>query len=148
MSVLSISPLESVLLCMCILYIVVPMPTPSFMIPLINNNVGLAVSILVALYMLLNFSPILAVVVVFSIYTLLDRTSKTFNIMNTPTKTIPAKSEKKKVTKMKKSGQTTKEKTLEEQIVDKMAPVGQSPVSEKVSSTFKPLNDKVKASMY
>ena len=41
------------------------------------------------------------------------------------------------------------EKTLEEQIVDVMAPVGQSPNQEEfIDTNFKPVNSNVKASMF
>jgi hypothetical protein len=150
MSFLNMSPLEAVFLVLFSIYIVAPVPIPAYMIPVVNNNVALAVLIIFALFMLLNTNPILGVVSVFAVYCLIERVSKSFNILNKPTQTIPANPEKKKANKMKKMNTVTKPaqaNSLEEELINKMAPIGKSPAKSPVQSTFKPVSH-VRASKY
>ena len=136
----SISPLEVVLFVIFILYLVFPVPTPIGLKPLINTNIGMAMVIIMTLYLLLYTTPILGIVAVFAGYELLRRSSSGKQRVSF-IKTTPSQYKKdKELTKMN----PPKQLSLEEEIINENAPVGRSAFPDTyLESAFKPVNDKV-----
>ena len=132
------STIELSLLVVFIIYIILPIDTPTFLSGAIENPITLVVMFGITVYLFLYSNPILAILYIFVAYELLRRSSKPTVIkavQHTPTQ----------VTKDKEMKQMNPKKadTLEEEIVEKMAPVGKSDVSVYVSSTYKPTAEKL-----
>lgn len=141
----SFNQLEMSLLVIFILYVVLPIQTPDFLAGVIDSPLGMLTIFIVTLYLFFNANPILAIVYVFVAYELLRRSSKKTGkvaiLEYTPSQ---AKKDTQLVEMNAKKGES-----LEEEIVQKMAPVGHSDPSIFTSSSFKPVADKVgSASMY
>jgi predicted membrane protein len=141
----SFSQLEILLLVIFILYIVLPIQTPDFLAGAINSSLGMLFIFIVTVYLFFHVNPIFAVVYIFVAYELLRRSgNKVGNVtllQYTPTQA-------KKDAELKAMN-PAKAETLEEQIVQKMAPIGHSDPSVFTSSSYKPIADNIKnASMY
>lgn len=141
-SIQKVSPLEVVLFVLFLLYLIFPIPTPAFMIPYINTNISLGVVIILTLYMLFYTTPILGVLTVFVAYELLRRSSnglvraKVPMVRHTPT-------QPKKDREMRAMN-PQKEVSLEESIINEMAPVGKNAAAGAYMETsFKPIHDKI-----
>ena len=136
----SISPLEILLFVLFVVYIVFSIPTPFFLIPLLDSPLGLAFVILTTLYLFLYTTPILGILSIFVAYEMLRRSSKvtgTTPIMKyTPTQV-------KKDKYMKEMNPPTHVLTLEEEIVKEMAPLGKSDPSTYIDTSYKPIADKL-----
>jgi len=138
----SFSPLEIVLLVIFILYIVLPIQTPRFLSVMIDSSLGMLSIFIVTIYLFFHVNPILAVVYIFVAYELLRRSAnKGGNGNVTLFQYTP--SQAKKDAELKEMNPPQPE-TLEEQIVQKMAPIGYSDPSIFTSSTFKPVADNIK----
>jgi len=135
----NMSQLEKVLGALFVLFIVLPVEVPSIIANLVDNTLGMVGLFILGVYMYLHVSPVLAVLFVFVAYELLRRccktTGKAIIMKHTPTQA-------KKDEKMKKMNPPKKE-TLEEQVVDQMAPIGKSEIASYVSTTFKPVAEDV-----
>ena len=133
------SPIEMALFIIFVIYLVFPIQTPMFLAPSIESPLGMGVIFVVTLSLFLYANPILAILYIFVAYELLRRSSqipgKIHIAEHTPT-------EVKKTAEMKAMNPPVKE-TLEEQIVDKMAPVGKSDPSIYTASSFKPVAESV-----
>ena len=141
----SLTQLEMVLLIVFIVYIVLPIQTPNFIAGSVDSPLGMLVIFIVTVYLFFNVNPIVAVVYVFVAYELIRRSSNKpgrVNIVNyTPSQTIK-NAEMKEMNPPKKS-------TLEEEVVEKMAPIGHSDISVYTNSSFKPIAENVgTASVY
>lgn len=146
---LNLNPIEIIFLVIIAVFVLFPIPLPSQIFPLVNSNLGLAMLVLLALYLLLNTTPLIGVFSVFAIYVFMTRCSSGINFMNTPSNTLTKSENVKKTNNMKKLNKPGNEKTLEEQMVDVMAPVGQSPTQDEfIDTSFKPVNSNVNASMF
>lgn len=139
----SLSQLEIVLLVFFILYLVLPIQTPDFLSGVIDSPLGMLSIFAITVYLFFYTSPILAVVYVFVAYELLRRSAQLSHrqtiIQYTP-------SQPKKDAQMRAMNPPKKE-TLEEELVDSMAPIGHSDTSVYTTSSFKPVADKVNASL-
>jgi hypothetical protein len=94
----------------------------------------------VTVFLFLNANPVLAVVYILVGYELLRRSSKKTGRV-TLMKYTPTQA--KKDMEMKAMN-PVQEKTLEEEIVGSMAPIGRSDPNVYVDTTFKPVADKIK----
>jgi len=140
-SIHSVSPLEVVLFAVFVLYLIFPVPTPSFLMEYINNNVSIAMIIILTLYMLFYTTPVLAILTVFVAYELLRRSN---NVMVTKGLLRHTPSQWKKDAEMREMNPPLVT-TLEEEVIRNMAPVGKSESALNVSNTysFKPARDKI-----
>ena len=129
------SQLEAILAIMFALFVVLPIDMPDILAGMIDSTIGLVGLFALTVYMFFNMSPVLAVLFIFVAYELLRRSSnktgKAIIMQHTP-------SQEKKDAKMKKMNPVKKE-TLEEELVDKMAPVGRSDIASYVSTSFSPV---------
>jgi MFS superfamily sulfate permease-like transporter len=135
----SFNNLELILLSCFVIYIVFPISTPSFLAGFIESSLGMLLLFLVTIFLFFYTNPILGVIFVFVAYELLRRSShligKAAIIQHTP-------SQLKKDIEMS-SMNPPKRETLEEEMVEKMAPVGKSELSIYTPSSFKPVAESV-----
>ena len=131
---LSASPLEVVVFVLFVAYLVFQPSTPPILTPFIDNIAGTVVVISIALYMFLYMHPILGVLGIFVAYELIRRTSTKTIAMVQYTPDQP-----KKDLEMKRMN-PPKEKTLEETMVAKMAPIGNGGI---IIGDFSPISDNV-----
>lgn len=130
--------LEYVLIALFVLFLVLQIQVPSFLAELIDTPVGIAVVIIAALYMFLYTNPILGVLSLIVAYELLRRSSKKTG-RYALTQFVPTQSTRD--TEMRAMN-PSKETTLEEEVVAKMAPIGVSNQSGGVIETpFRPVSE-------
>jgi len=135
----SFNNLELILLGCFIVYIILPITPPPFLSSFINSSLGMLFLFSIAIFLFFYTNPILGVVFVFVAYELLRRSTLvggSIDIMQyTPTQF-------KKDAEMVRMNPPKKE-TLEEEIVEKMAPIGKSDISVYTMSSFKPVAENV-----
>lgn len=141
----SLSKLELSLLVIFILYIIFPIDTPEFLADMIDSSLGMLTIFIVTIYLFFNVNPIIGIVYIFVAYELLrrssDRTGRVVITQHTPTQA-------KKDAEMKAMNPPRVE-TLEEEIINEMAPIGHSDPSSYIDTVFKPVADKLEsASLY
>jgi hypothetical protein len=131
-----LSTVEIVVAIIFILYIVLPVQTPSAMVPVIHSPLGLIVICMIILYLFIFCNPILAVLYLGVAYLLLRRqpaVRKSDKPPTVPTIPIPQNSHM----PQQQQQQQQQRRTLEEDVVANMAPVGQN--SGIVNTSFKPV---------
>lgn len=141
----TLTQVEIIALAVFVLYIVFPIENPQFISNMVDTPLGMVGVLAVTLYLFFNANPLVAILYVFVAYELLRRSSKQTGKAaiqeHTPTQ---AKKDK----KMEKMNPAKKE-TLEEEVVEKMAPIGHSDPVVFSESAFKPVAEDVgTASMY
>ena len=114
-----------------LIYIVASVPTPEFLAEMINTSVGTAVVVVLALSMLGCCNPIVAVLGLVAAYELVKRSGRAALLAT-------ARSEVTKLAQMERYNEFPK--TLEEEMVEKMAPLVKHPPAP--GANYKPvLND-------
>jgi len=128
---------EIILFVLFILYVVFEIPTPELIASYVDTPVGMIVVLFLCLYSFMFFHPLLGIVALFVGYELVRRSAKVNNrvpmILYTPTQA-------KKDAEMA-AMQPPKEKTLEEEMVEQMAPIGKSSMITYTVSDYKPIAD-------
>ena len=141
----TLSQVEMIALAVFVLYIVFPIENPSFISNMVDTPLGMVGVLAVTLYLFFNANPLVAILYVFVAYELVRRSAKQTGKAAIQEHTP---SQMKKDVKMQKMNPVKKE-TLEEEIVDKMAPIGHSDPVVFSESAFKPVAEDVgTASMY
>jgi len=147
----SVKTSEALVFAIFVMYLVLPISTPSWMSPYIESPLGLVAIFCITVSLFLYSHPVLAVLYIFVAYTLLRRSavvhSKTSYIQytNTPEeRAIEIKQEIADGTPPYEEPRTAdvsaeQPVTLEEQIVMEKAPIGHSETTIFVQSTFKPV---------
>jgi hypothetical protein len=135
----SFNTLELILLGCFIVYVILPISTPSFLAGFINSSLGMLLLFLVAIFLFFYTNPILGVVFIFVAYEIIRRSSQ---IVGTAEIMQYTPSQAKKNIEMAKMN-PPKSESLEEEIVAKMAPIGHSDISIYTPSTFKPVAESV-----
>lgn len=128
------SPLEILLFVLFVAYLVFQPDTPKMLTPLVDNIFGTIVIIAIALYLFLYQHPVLGILSIFVAYELIRRTSVKTVAMLQYTPEQPAKDAE--MIRMN----PPREKTLEETMVDKMAPIGDGGV---ILSDFSPVSENI-----
>ena len=134
----SFSMIELTLLIIFVIYLVLPIETPSFLVSSVNSPITMVVIFAVTVYLFLYANPILAILYIFVAYELLRRSSA-----YQPIKMMQYTPTQEKKNKDLRAMNPAQEKTLEEEVVDKMAPVGKSDASVYLPSTYKPVAEKL-----
>lgn len=138
----SIPSLEIVLFGLFVLYIIFPISTPMWLIPMLNSSFGLAVVFFFTMYLLLYTTPILGFLSIFVAYELLRRSASIpSGIVSIPTNPAPI-SQSRKNAELRRMNPRV-EKSLEEQVIDNMAPVGKGNPVTFMESEFKPVTSKI-----
>jgi hypothetical protein len=139
----SVSLIELVVSLVLILYVILPVATPSFLAPYIESPLGMIVLFGTAVALFVNAHILLAVLFVGVAYVLLRRTAVT----NSPVvvKHVPLMEEKEEheFNEEEVAGpivHSSSNETLEEEVVAAMAPVGRSNVYPVIfDTTFRPI---------
>ena len=141
----SVTNVETAIIVMFILYLALPVELPDMLANLVDSPMGTIGIFVLSVYLFFNANPLIAVLFVLVAYELFRRSSnatgKAAMIKYTPTQA-------RKDEKMKKMN-PVKTVSLEEEVVEQMAPVGKSDISVFTVSTFKPIAENVgSASMF
>jgi hypothetical protein len=141
--------LDIILLALFVIYIVFPVQSPQWLVPLIDSPFGMLVMFVVTLSLFVYRSPILGVLYIFVAYELLRRNHhsapsspdlpSTEYVVNREPKAIPTQAEKNAELQTLNPLQSG---TLEEEIVAKETPVGVSQLPIGMETSFHPANDK------
>jgi len=133
----SISPFEIVLFIAFILYIVIPVQLPDLIRQYADGPISMIILFGIVVYLFLYTNPALGILGIFVAYELLRRSADPIGraayIQYTPT-------EIKREADLKEMN-PPKPPTLEEEVVDKMAPIGHSDPASFVDTEFKPIAD-------
>ena len=145
-----LTTVEIVVAVIFILYIVLPIQTPSAMVPVIHSNLGLIVIFMIVLYLFIFGNPILAVLYLGVAYLLMRRQPAASSVGRAPLSKTMSKSDKpptvpnipipenSHMPKTPVTQQPARGRTLEEDVVANMAPVGRNSGIVNTSS-FKPV---------
>jgi hypothetical protein len=135
----SFSQLELSLLVIFVLYLVLPIQTPSFLAGSVDSSIGIVTMFAITIYLFFYSNPILAIIYIFVAYELLRRSSsftgRVAMIQYTPT-------QQKKDTQMTKMNPVPSD-ILEVDVISQMAPIGKSDPIQFLSSSYKPIVESV-----
>lgn len=140
-ALLKMSIFEMILFVGFVLYIVLPIRTPGFLAPYIDSIFGMIVLFCITVSLFVYTNPILGVLYILVAYEVLRRSSsnkgntKAIIMEYTPSQTT-------KDADMRNMNVVI-EKTVEEEVIEVRAPIGKPQPSEYVSTTFKPVADKL-----
>jgi len=133
------TPLELTVLVLFVFYLMFNIETPQLIAETIESPIGLLALMVLILYLFFYANPIVAILFIFVAFELLKRTSYVTGrkaiVDHTPT-------QDRKNSQMKAMN-PPKSQSLEEEIVEKMAPIGKSEMVEIVNSGFKPVATKL-----
>ena len=138
----NLTPLEISTLVIFALYIIFPFRTPAMLAGTINTPLGLVVILVVTLYLFFYTNPILGVVYIFVAYELIRRSSlvksgaaDNYMVRSTPSEAVRA-------VEMNAMNPPV-EKTLEEDVVSKMAPAQVFNADSAINGGFKPVAERI-----
>jgi hypothetical protein len=131
----SLSAIEIGILILFVIYLVFDIYPTDSMAKYIDTPIGMGATLIVTLYMFMTFSPILGVISLFVAYEVVRRSARINNrvamIQYTPTQ------ERKNVELAEMN--PPQSATLEEEMVNSMAPIGKSSMISYQTSEFKPI---------
>lgn len=134
----SFTPMEITVLIVFVFYLMFNIDTPEMIAEIVETPIGLLSIMVMIMYLFFYGNPIIAIMFIFVAYELLKRsalvTGRKALMDYTP-------SQSKKNIQMKAMN-PPKEKTLEEEMVEKMAPIGKSEMIDLVETGFKPVATK------
>jgi hypothetical protein len=141
----SLSNVETAVIVMFISYLALPIQLPEMVAKMVDSPMGTIGIFVLSVYLFFYANPLIAVLFVLVAYEMFRRstnaTGKAAMIKYTPTQA-------RKDEKMKQMN-PAKTTSLEEEVVEQMAPIGKSDISVFTASTFKPVADNVgSASMF
>ena len=151
-------PAEILVLVIFILYLVLPVTTPSKLSPYIESPLGLLLLLCITIGLFVYSHPVLGVLFIFVAYTLLRRSVSVRNsshyVRHTKETSEKLSDAQKQVTEATPPQEeprtvdiTVKEDvTLEEQIVQERAPIGRSDPVQFLQSSYKPVSTNVDGS--
>lgn len=137
----SLTIIEKSLLVVFIVYIAFPIQTPDIIAGPVDSALGMLSIFIITVYLFLYANPIIAIVYIFVGYELLRRSSSKRAGRVTIMQYTPSQAKKDQELKDMNPVQV---KSLEEEVVEQMAPIGHSDASVYVDTTFKPIADKIK----
>jgi len=137
----SVSTLEIILFIVFVVYIVFQIPTPGFLIPVIDSPLGLGIVVVVTIYVFFYTTPILAILSVLVAYELLRRSSVLSSIEYPIATHLPNQSQHKKDVIIKQMN-PVKKVTLEEEVIHAMAPLGKNDTATFIDTSYQTLPDK------
>jgi hypothetical protein len=136
----SVSPLEIILFIVFVVYILFPINTPHFLIPIVNSSFGLAILFISTVYLLFYTTPILAVLAVLVAYEIVRRSNKPATKTYTHSPEYRPPSQENKDDKLVEMN-PIKVESLEEEVIHTMAPIGKSDPSTYIETSYKPIAD-------
>jgi hypothetical protein len=136
---LKMTPLEISVVIIMVLYVIFKVDTPEFMAKTIDSPIGLLTVLVTIMFLFYYANPVIAILFIFVAYELIRRTSyvsaRDAIMKHTPT-------QRNKDIQMKVMNPPSK-KTLEEEMVSRMAPVGKSEIGQILDTKFKPVAPKL-----
>ena len=139
LSLRTMSVLEMTLLAIMIIYIVLPLRTPSWLATYVASPLGMVVLFCITISFFVYTNPVLGVLCILVAYEALRRSTsisgKVVIVENTP-------SQEKKDVDLRLMN-PPKEKTIEEEVIEVRAPIGKSVPTEYINSSYKPVADKL-----
>ena len=154
------SPLDITLFIVFIVYIILPIGTPDFMAGYVNSPLGILILFIVTVFLFLYTNPILAVLYIFVAYELIRRSNHTLLSSNNASYTQPPMNKNQTIsipmntsslqpltqtpTQGKQEGFQEKTTSLEEYMVNKMAPIGNTNSDTFLSSSYQPVCGSIK----
>lgn len=135
------SIIEMVLFVAFILYVVLPINTPKFLAPYIDSVFGMVVLFCITVSLFVYTNPVLGVLYILVAYEVLRRSSTNKGVKNAVImEYTPSQSTK---DADMRSMNPSVEKTVEEEVIEIRAPIGKQQPTEYVSTSFKPVSDKL-----
>ena len=136
------TPLEMVVMLVFVLYLVFPIDTPNMLAFCVDSTMGYLSIFLLGLYLFKDSNKLLAVLFLFVAYELVNRSCKVTK-NKAASVARPVRTEKERKSNMVAMN-PHKESSLEEEVIDKMAPVGKSSVRSYLSTSFNPIANDTK----
>jgi len=135
----SLSQMEIGMMVLFVIYLVADIYPPEIMASYIDTPIGMVGVLLTTLYVFMNFKPILGVIFLFVAYEIVRRSARVNNrvpmMLYTP-------SQAKKDTELAEMN-PVQPTTLEEEVVEQMAPVGKSSLISYTMSEYKPISSDI-----
>ena len=135
----SVSTLEIIVFIIFVVYLVFNIPTPGFLIPVIDSPLGLGIVVVTTIYVFFYTTPILAILSVLVAYELLRRSSVISSIEYPISPYLPTQHKKDVIIKQMNP---VKKVTLEEEVIQVMAPLGKNDTATFVDTSYQTLPDK------
>jgi hypothetical protein len=132
----SLSKMEIGMLIIFVIYLVMDIYPPEMLASYLDTSLGMVGILLVTLYVFMNYNPILGVVFLFVAYEIVRRSARVNNRVPMVQYTPSQAKKDAELAEMNPAHPTS----LEEEIVDKMAPVGKSSLISYTMSQFKPVS--------
>ena len=140
---------DVILLALFVIYVAFPVPSPQWLVPLINSPFGMLILFAVAIGLFVYRSPILGVLFILVAYELLRRNHymppsspislETHYMANRVPQKLPSQREKNvELTALNPPYVAT----LEEEVVEKQSPLGVSQLPVMMETSFHPMNEK------
>jgi predicted membrane protein len=147
-SLKNMSITEILLFVLFVLYIVLPINTPSSMKPFINSPMGLVFLFCVTMVLFVYTNPILGVLYILVVYEAIRRSSETVdNSRSIVMEYQPSQATKDEI--LQKMNPVRNEKTVEEEVIEARAPINKTQSIDFVQTTFKPISKAIEgASKY
>ena len=131
----SLKPMEIGILILFVIYLIFDINPPESMAKHIDSPIGMAAVLIITLYMFISFNPVLGVIGIFVAYEVIRR-SAAINNRGAMLNFTPSQA-KKEADFIQMN--PTADQTLEEDMVNKMAPIGQSSMISYNTSEYKPV---------
>lgn len=132
--------IEMIIVLVFVLYLLLPIETPDMLAFCVDSSLGMLAIFVIAVVLFFKSHPLIAILFIFVAFELIKRSC---NVTNKPVTIMEhTENQKKKDTKMKHMN-PEKKSTLEEEVVDKMAPVGHSEPIKFLSTSFQPVAEDV-----
>jgi hypothetical protein len=135
----SLSKYESILLVLFIIYLIFDINPPDMFAAMVDSPLGMVVVLLLTLMNFMNSNVILGVVGLFVAYEVVRRSA---NVNNRVPMVMYTPSQMNKDIELVQMN-PVQEKTLEEEMVEKMAPVGNSSLITYTMSEYKPVSTEI-----
>jgi len=132
----SLSKMEIGMLVIFVIYLVMDIYPPEMLASYLDTSIGMVGILLVTLYVFMNYNPILGVVFLFVAYEIVRRSARVNNRVPMVQYTPSQSKKDAELAEMNPAPPTS----LEEEVVDKMAPGGKSSLISYTMSHFKPVS--------
>jgi predicted membrane protein len=140
------TPFDIFLFVLFLLYIVLPVETPSLFASTIHSPLGLLTIFTITMVLFIYMNPLLAVLYVFVAYELLQRSTRAYKVAPPRIQSTISSSQpihKPVLAYQRENIVLPQQQTLEEDVVQKMAPIGHSDPAIYISTSYKPIAENV-----
>ena len=135
----SLTKMEIGMLIIFVVYLVMDIYPPELMASYLDTSLGMVGILLITLYVFINYHPILGVVFLFVAYEIVRRSARVNNRVPMMQYTPSQFKKDAELASMNPAAPTS----LEEEMIDKMAPVGKSSLITYTMSEYKPVSSDI-----